>query len=47
MEIRLSTELVSVADLIRELRDAVVSKLEDHEMVIGHEHRIRALESKT
>jgi chromosome segregation ATPase len=45
-EMRLATEIVSLATITREVRDLLREKLEDHDMVIGHEHRIKALEAR-
>jgi hypothetical protein len=47
VEIRVATEVVSLAGVTREVRDLLERKLDDHEMVIGHEHRIKALEQSS
>ena len=45
-EMRLSTEVVSLAGLTREVRDAVSRRLDDHEMLLRHEERITTIESQ-
>ena len=47
VEMRVATEVVSLAAVTREVRDLLEHKLDDHEMVIGHEHRIKALEESS
>jgi len=46
VEMRVATEVVSLASVTREVRDLLERKLDDHEMVIGHEHRLKALEER-
>lgn len=45
-EIRLATEVTSLADVTRQVRDLFERKLDDHAMVVNHEDRIRALEDR-
>lgn len=44
-ELRLASEVLSLADVTREVRDLLSTKLDDHHSVIDHEKRIRSLES--
>ncbi len=44
-EIRLATEVVSLADVTRDVRDLFARKLDDHHMVLNHEERLRTIES--
>jgi hypothetical protein len=46
VEMRLATEIVSLTAVTREVRDLLERKLDDHEMVIGHEHRLKTLEER-
>jgi predicted nuclease with TOPRIM domain len=43
-ELRLATEVVSLAGYVRELRDTIAIKLDDHVAVLDHEKRIQTLE---
>ena len=45
-EIRLATEVLSLADVTRDVRDLISRKLDDHHMVLDHEERIATLESR-
>ncbi len=45
-ELRLSSEVLSLADVTREVRDLLSRKLDDHRQVAEHEQRIRALEER-
>lgn len=45
-ELRLATEVLSLADVTREVRDLLARKLDDHAQVANHEDRIRALENR-
>lgn len=45
-EVRLATAVLSFGDLLREVRELLATKLDDHNMVISHEERIRSLESR-
>jgi chromosome segregation ATPase len=45
-ELRLATEVLSLADVTREVRDLLSQKLDDHHAVVEHEQPIRALENK-
>jgi hypothetical protein len=45
-QLRLDAALLSFGDLLREVRDLLATKLDDHNMVISHEERIRSLESR-
>ncbi|HVT02659.1 MAG TPA: hypothetical protein VHL58_04700 [Thermoanaerobaculia bacterium] len=45
-ELRLASEVLSLADVTREVRDLLSNKLDDHQQVTEHEHRIRALEDR-
>jgi len=44
-ELRLASEVLSLADVTREVRDLLSSKLDDHQKVLEHDDRIRALEN--
>lgn len=43
-EIRLATEVLSLADVTRDVRDLLSRKLDDHHMVLKHEEQIKSLE---
>lgn len=45
-EMRLSSEVISLANVTREVRDFLVRKLDDHAMVRNHEERTRSLENR-
>src|SRR4051812_40277248 len=45
-ELRLASEVLSLAGVTREVRDLLSSKLEDHHMVLQHESRLRAIEDR-
>ncbi len=45
-EIRLTTEVVSLAEVTREVRDLIDRKLDDHKMVLKHEEQIKELQSR-
>jgi methyl-accepting chemotaxis protein len=45
-ELRLSTEVLALADVTRQIRDLLSTKLDDHNAVVNHEERIRALEDR-
>ncbi len=45
-ELRLASEVVSLADVTREVRDLLSSKLDDHRMVVEHEERIKSIEKQ-
>lgn len=45
-ELRLASEVLSLADVTREVRDLLSQKLDDHQKVSEHEERIRALEDR-
>jgi chromosome segregation ATPase len=45
-ELRLSSEVLSLADVTRDVRDLLPRKLDDHQQVAEHEQRIRALEDR-
>jgi chromosome segregation ATPase len=45
-ELRLASEVLSLADVTREVRDLLSSKLDDHQTVIDHEERLRSLENQ-
>lgn len=40
----IAAEIVELAEVNRQIRQLLVSKLEDHDMVLNHEARIRAIE---
>ena len=44
-EMRVSTEIVGLASITNEIRGLLRTKLEDHAMLLDHEHRIKALEA--
>lgn len=46
IEIRLTTEVVSLSQLIRDVRDVLQERREDHLMMLNHEERITSLESR-
>lgn len=45
-ELRLASEVLSLADVTREVRDLISRKLDDHKMVLEHEDRLRSLEDR-
>lgn len=45
-EIRLVSEVLSLADVTREVRDLLSTKLDDHQAVLQHEERLKALETQ-
>ena len=45
-ELRLATEVLSLADVTRQVRDLLSTKLDDHGMVLDHEERIRSIEHR-
>ena len=45
-ELRIATEVLSLADVTREVRDLLSRKLDDHRQVVEHEQRIRVLEDR-
>ena len=45
-ELRLATEVLSLADVTRQVRDLISKKLDDHARVTDHEERIRAIEHR-
>lgn len=45
-EMRLATQMASVNLMMTDVRDLLVRRLDDHAMVIDHEHRIKALEAR-
>ena len=45
-ELRLSTEVIPLADVTRQVRDLLATKLDDHHMVLNHEERLRSIESR-
>jgi len=45
-EMRLATEVVSLAEYVRDLRDTIALKLDDHVAVLDHEKRIQTLENR-
>ncbi len=45
-EAHLSYEILSLADVTRQVRDLFATKLDDHRMVVDHEERIRSIESR-
>ncbi len=46
-EMRLTTEVVHVAQILDSVKDLLREKLEDHKMVHDHERRISVLETTT
>ncbi len=45
-ELRLASEVLSLADVTREVRDLLAKKLDDHNLVVDHEQRLRSLEDR-
>jgi hypothetical protein len=45
-EIHLVTEIISLADVTRQVRDLLIKRHDDHVAVLDHETRIRSLESR-
>jgi chromosome segregation ATPase len=45
-EMRLATEIVSLASVTYEVRDLLLSRQGDHAMLFDHEHRIKTLEAR-
>lgn len=45
-ELRLATEVTALADVTRQVRDLLSSKLDDHATVIDHERRIRSIQDR-
>ncbi|HUO84935.1 MAG TPA: hypothetical protein VM534_07470 [Thermoanaerobaculia bacterium] len=45
-EFRLASEVLSLADVTRDVRDLISRKLDDHHLVVNHEERIRTLEDQ-
>lgn len=45
-ELRLVTEVVSLAKLTREVRDVITQNLDDHKLVLNLEKRVSALEKR-
>ena len=45
-ELRLMTEVLSLADVTREVRDLLSRKLDDHHLVIDLEKRVQVLEAR-
>ena len=45
-ELRLATEVLSLAAVTREVRDLLSTKLDDHHLVADHEERLRKLEDR-
>ena len=45
-ELRLASEVVSLADVTREVRDLLSGRLDDHRMVLEHEDRLKSIESR-
>jgi len=45
-EIRLATEVLSLADVTRDVRDLIARKLDDHEMVLEHDKQIQELRQR-
>jgi division protein CdvB (Snf7/Vps24/ESCRT-III family) len=46
VEAQLVPQMASATGAMREVRDLLEMKLDDHAMVIDHEHRIKALERR-
>jgi uncharacterized coiled-coil protein SlyX len=46
IETQLVPELILTAGVIRQVRDLLETKLDDHRMVVDHEHRIKTLEGR-
>jgi chromosome segregation ATPase len=45
-ELRLASEVLSLADVTREVRDLLSRRFDDHEQVQEHERRIRSIEDR-
>lgn len=45
-EMRLATEVIAVAENLREVKELLRTGLVDHQRVANHEHRITVLETK-
>ena len=45
-EPRLASEVVSLADVTREVRDLLSGRLDDHRMVLEHEERLKSIENR-
>lgn len=45
-ELRLSTEVLALADVTRQVRDLLATRLDDHDAVVDHERRLAALEER-
>jgi len=45
-ELRLATEVLSLADVTRDVRDLLSRKLDDHHLVVDLEKRVQVLESR-
>jgi len=45
-ELRLASEVVSLADVTREVRDLLSGRLDDHRMVLEHEERLKSIENR-
>jgi len=45
-ELRLSTEVLALADVTRQVRDLLATRLDDHDSVVDHERRLAALEDR-
>jgi chromosome segregation ATPase len=45
-ELRLSSEVVSLADVTREVRDLLSGRLDDHRMILEHEERLKSIENR-
>jgi len=46
-ELRLSTEVLARADVTRQVRDLLATRLDDHHAVLEHERRLAELEKRT
>ena len=45
-ELRLASEVVSLADVTREVRGLLSGRLDDHRMVLEHEERLKSIENR-
>jgi hypothetical protein len=45
-ELRLASEVVSLADVTRDVRDLLSGRLDDHRMVLEHEERLKSIENR-
>jgi predicted nuclease with TOPRIM domain len=45
-ELRLASEVLSLADVTRSVRDLLAARLDDHHQVIDHENRLRTIENR-